>query len=47
MRLTDYSGGTAADFHGLSFSPVIQTGHRRNTRCQNTDNTLETSTSGR
>jgi hypothetical protein len=26
MRLTDYSGGTAADFHGLSFSPALQNG---------------------
>jgi hypothetical protein len=46
MRLTDHSGGTAADFNGLSFYPVIQTGHRRNTSCYNTNDALQISISG-
>ena len=46
MRLTDYSGGTAADFNGLSFYLVIQKGHRRNKSCYNTNNAMEISTSG-
>ena len=46
VRLADHSGGTAADFNGLSFFPVGQTEHRRNSGCQCTDNVLEISTSG-
>src|SRR5271157_212358 len=46
MRLADHSGGTAADFNGLSFSPVVQAGHRRNSCCQKTDNALEINTIG-
>jgi hypothetical protein len=45
MRLTDHSGGTAADFNGLSFYPVVQTRHRRNISCYNTNNAMEISTS--
>jgi hypothetical protein len=45
MRLADHSGGTAADFDGLSFFPVVSTGHRRNSCCQSTNNVLEISTS--
>src|ERR1017187_9514578 len=46
MRLTDYSGGTAADFNGFSFYHVLQPGHRRNASCHQADNVMETSTGG-